>query len=154
MEGETVVGFNSIMLLNIRTIRQLYSDGEDITPILKHAEFMAKKSTLGAYRHDTYSEYDKLVRRRADRDGLKEFGLLATEEIATCFCPENMLKHEKNPVKMVNSKKKTPPHCRQYNEGQCQYKNCVYSHICMCCDEQGHGHVECPKLRAKGVVNK
>lgn len=31
------------------------------------------------------------MRRRADIDGLKEFGHPATEEIATCFCPENMV---------------------------------------------------------------
>lgn len=64
-------------------------------PILKHAAFMAKKSMFGAYRHETFTEYDKLVWRQADRDGLKEFGLLATEEIATCFCPENMFRQEK-----------------------------------------------------------
>lgn len=106
-----MVGFYLIMLLNIRTIRQLYSDGEDITPILKHAEFLAKKCSLRSYHQCTFNEYDELVHRRVDREGLKEFGLLATEEIATCFCPENMYHQEKLSIKSAGGKKNTACHC-------------------------------------------
>lgn len=154
-EGENVSGFNSVMLVGVRTVKQMLLYQEDALPMLKHLEFMAKKSTLGAYKNDTYVEYDKAVRRRAESDGVKSFGVIATEEVATSFCPENMYsKDSKSSGKPSSSKKKQWRHCRAFNEGSCSYKNCVYAHVCMVCDEQGHGRFECTRVKAKTGINK
>lgn len=119
---------------------------------------MAKKSTLVANKNETNEtniEYDKAVRRRADLEGPRSFGVLATEEIATNFCPENMYNKDTKPSsKGAANKKKQIRHCRLFNEGSCTFKGCVYAHVCMGCDEQGHGRHECPRLKAKHGNNK
>lgn len=154
-EGEAASGFNSVMLLGLRIVKQMLLYREDAFPMLKHLEFMAKKSTRGSYKNDTHVQYDKAVRRRADSDGPRSFGVIATEEVATSFCPENMYNKDfKGAGKPSSNKKKQSRHCRAFNEGSCSYKNCVYAHICIVCDEQGHGRHECTRVKAKTGVNK
>lgn len=154
LEGEVVSGFNSVMLAGIRTVRQLFVEGEDVVPALKHLEFMAKKSTMGVYKQDTYVEYDKTVRRRAGREGLKSLGQLETEEIATNFCPENMVSKDSKGASKASSKRKTIRYCRLFNDGCCTFKNCSYAHVCMACDELGHSRIECTKVKSKPAGNK
>lgn len=152
-DGETMNSMNTVMLAGIRQARHLLEEGQPVDPILKHLEFIVKKSTLGVYRHDAYISYDRAVRARADRDGLPAFGTIATEELATSFCTENLLstKGKDGKAKQPTGGKssKPPKVCRAFNEGACTFRNCIFSHSCLACDEAGHGKAECPKLKTK-----
>lgn len=90
-EGETMASLNTVVLAGVRQVRHLLMEGQEAGPILKHVKFLFKKSTLGVYRHKAYISYDRAVRSRADRDGISAFGAMATEELATSFCPENLI---------------------------------------------------------------
>lgn len=90
-EGKPMTGLNTVLLAGVRQVHQLMKEGETADPLLKHLEFLLKKSTLGVYKHDAYVSYNCSVRARADRDGLDAFGNIATEELATSFCTENLM---------------------------------------------------------------
>lgn len=151
--GETISGLNTVLLAGVRQVRHLVENGQEASPLLKHIEFLLKKSTLGVYRHEAYVAYDRTVRARADRDGIEAFGYMATEELATSFCPENLVasKNRDGGSRTKNQGKspKTTKFCRAYNEGSCTFKNCIFSHACLACEEQGHGKCDCPRLRSR-----
>lgn len=153
-EGEAMASLNTVVLAGVRQVRHLLMEGQEVEPILKHLEFLLKKSTLGVYRHDAYIGYDRAVRSRADRDGIAAFGVMATEELATSFCPENLIstKNRDGKSKSQTSGKsaKAPKFCRAFNEGSCSFKNCIFAHACLACDEIGHGKSDCPKLKRAG----
>lgn len=152
-DGETMSSMNTVILAGIRQVCQLLEENQPADPLLKHLEFIIKKSTLGVYRHDAYISYDRAVRARADKDGLPAFGTIATEELATSFCPENLLSTKGKDGKakqQVGGKSTKPPRvCRAFNEGSCTFRNCIFSHSCLACDESGHGKADCLKLKTK-----
>lgn len=150
-EGESVSTLNTVTLMCVRLVRQLVDEGENPTPVLKHIEFMTKKSTLATYKHDAYVMYDKTVRDRANHEGLSAFGVVATEEVATAFCSENILSFSNKGHSSKNpsiGRKKNIRYCRSFNEGSCVFRNCQYVHACMACDEQSHGKVDCSRLKS------
>lgn len=151
-EGEAVNNFNTVVLAGVRMIRQLSEAGENILPVLKHMEFVAKKSTMGSYRQEAYVSYDRAVRSRAEMEGLSAFGEIATEEVATSFCSENLYVNTgKGPStkSRQSAKRKATKYCRAFNESVCDFKSCVYSHTCMACDDNTHGKQDCSKLKGK-----
>lgn len=152
-DGESMSSMNTVILAGIRQVRQLLDENQPADPLLKHLEFVIKKSTLGVYRHDAYISYDRAVRARADKEGLSAFGVIATEELATSFCPENLLstkgKDGKTKQRDGGKSSKPPRICRAFNEGACSFRNCIFSHSCLACDEAGHGKADCPKLKPK-----
>lgn len=152
-EGEAMTGLNTVILAGIRQVRSSLEEDQIANPVLKHLEFLLKKSTLGVYRHEAYIGYDRAVRSRADVEGIDAFGNIATEELATSFCTENLVSAKSKDGKAIKSgnakSTKTSKVCRAYNEGTCSYRNCIFSHTCLACDESGHGKVECPKLRSR-----
>lgn len=157
LEGENISSFQSVMLVGIRLARQLASNGDGNGAVLQHLEFIAKKALMGSYRHEAFVSYDRAVRGRAELVGLEAFSTIATEEVATCFCAENLISsnYKNQPAKNQGQQKKRPvKYCRAFNDSTCQYKNCVFNHVCMACDEPGHGKQDCGRLRGKSTSNK
>lgn len=157
LEGENICSFQSVILVGVRLARQLATSGEDNGAVLQHLEFIAKKALMGSYRHEAFISYDRAVRGRAELLGLEAFSSIATEEIATSFCAENLItgNFKNQPTKNTAQQKKRPvKYCRAFNESTCPYRNCVFNHVCMACDEAGHGKQDCGRLRGKPTSNK
>lgn len=157
LEGESVSTFQGVILVGVRLARQLSVEGEDVTPVLQHLEFMSKKSLMGTYRHTAFVEYDRAVRGRAELEGLEAFSSIATEEVATSFCVENLVpvNNRSSTGKSQNQpKKRSVKYCRAFNESTCSFKNCLFSHVCMACDEATHGKQDCNRVRGKAQTSK
>lgn len=152
-DGEVMSSLNTVVLAGIRQVRHLIGGHQEVGPVLKHLEFLLKKSTLGVYRHEAYISYDRAVRARAERDGIGAFGYMATEELATSFCPENLVapRNRDGKSKLQGGGKSAKPTkvCRAYKDGSCSFKNCIFAHSCLACDEAGHGKCDCPRLRPR-----
>lgn len=115
--------FSMISLLGLKLIPQLFDTGECVLPVIKHLEFLTKKSTFVAYRSDAY-----VGNNRAVVDGPRK---MVTEEVAINFCAENLYPQsiKNGPVKQQASKKNTR-YCMAVYEGACTFCGCGYSHTC------------------------
>lgn len=51
-EGENVSTLNTVILMGVHLVRQMLDAGDDPIPLLKHIEFITKKSTLATYKHN------------------------------------------------------------------------------------------------------
>lgn len=156
LEGEGINSFQAVVLVGVRLARQLCSNNEEVGPVLQHLEFISKKALMGSYRHEAFISYDRAVRGRAELEGTEAFSKIATEEVATSFCAENLSNSFKGQGGKTQSQAKKRPvkYCRAYNESSCTFKNCVFNHVCMACNVPGHGKIDCTRLRGKAGGNK
>lgn len=146
-EGETITSFEGVILVAIRTIQAVYESGNDPTPVLKHTEFLAKKASMISYKSDSYIGYDQRVRERASYQGIRAFAEVASEDIATYFCQEHMIPRQNRGGKQQTSARRQKRTCINFNETTCNYKSCVYAHICAACEEPSHGRRDCPLIK-------
>lgn len=146
-EGETITSFEGVILVAIRTIQAIYDSGEDPTPVIRHAEFLAKKASMIAYKPESYIGYDQRVRERANYQGITAFAEVAAEDIATYFCQEHMIARQSKAGRQQATVRKPKRTCINYNESSCSYKGCQYAHICAACEDPSHGRRDCPLIR-------
>lgn len=144
-DGEAVSSFEMLMLVTANTMTYLLDHDLDVSTLVHHFKFLAAKATAARYIPEAFVNYDSSVRHRVARDGLQAFADVSQEEVVLQFCPENM--YPRKPVKKPEQKKKTSNYCRQYNDAECHYQNCIFAHRCLACDEQGHGRRLCPSVK-------
>lgn len=117
---------------------------------------MAKKASMCKYKHDAFVGYDCRVRDRAGSRGLEVFAEMSAEDVATFFCAENMLynKDKSSKKSWDGTRKKQNKPCLAYNDGGCSYRLCNFSHVCLVCEDQGHGRRDCPILKQRRISQK
>lgn len=145
-EGEAVNSFKTVMLVGLHTIQTLIEEGNGPKPQYKHFEFMAKKASMCRYKYEAFVCYDCRVWERASVHGTDAFVGMSSEDAATFFCAENMWYNSSRLIKKGNDgyKKKFNKICISFNETGCSFTSCNYSHVCLACENQGHGHKDCP----------
>lgn len=145
-DGEQILSFEMLMLVTANTMVYMLEHDLELDSIVHHLKFLATKATAARYKAEAFVNYDATVRHRVSRDGIQAFAEVSQEEVVLQFCQEHMLPKGK-PVKKTELKKKTTNYCRQYNDAECHYQNCIFSHRCLACDEMGHGRRLCPSVK-------
>lgn len=87
------------------------------------------------------------MRSRASKDGPKAFGSVNQEDVFTFFSYDATEKSSSSKNRKPENgggkgKRRPAPDkiCLKFNqEGGCNFRNCVYFHKCLICEEQGHG---------------
>ena len=79
------------MMITFRMMLELQDDGEDLSGIMAHGLLLAEKSSKGVYKYEALLSYDELVRKRAGREGILEFGNVKQEEVMCHFCFDNSI---------------------------------------------------------------
>lgn len=147
-EGETLTSFESVILLQAKTLQYAVEHGLDPIGIIHHLKFLATKATAASYKPEAFIGYDDKVRQRADREGISAFADISHEDVLLHFCHENMVFRDKTKKKVEAGKKKSgQKYCNNYNDSECLYKNCVFLHRCMACDDASHGRKSCPNIK-------
>ena len=147
--GESVNDIDSLMMVTFRTMMELQEEGEDVSGILQHGLLLAEKSSKGVYKFEALLSYDELVRKRAGREGLSEFGNVRQEEVMKHFCFDNSIATEQKKASKAKSKRAEKV-CLRYNgDDGCVMKNCFYAHKCLACDDPGHPKRDCKNIKKK-----
>lgn len=148
-EGEDLKSFEALMLLSTRHVLYMLEHGVDPKELVHHMKFMASKAVLGHYKADAFISYDRVVRDRANREGVSAFANVLQEDVVLHFSPENMVPKPGKPSmkKSEPQKKKTGGYCRNFNDGDCAYPRCIFLHRCMACEDPSHGRKQCPSLK-------
>lgn len=147
-EGETLTSFESVILLQARSLLYAVEHGLDPIGIIHHLKFLATKATAATYKPEAFIGYDERVRQRACREGISAFTDISHEDVLLHFCHENMVYREKSKKKSEASKKKSgQKYCTNFNDTECLYKNCIFIHRCMACEDPNHGRKSCPNIK-------
>ena len=142
--------FEALMLANIRTVKLLAFDGEDILALINHIELLCEKSMTRVYRPSALIDYDKSVRDRANKGGPEQYQLVQNVDVlryfsydSTVVAGSNPGVHQKKMVAGTLFKKASP--CFAYNKSDkgCSMQNCKYRHACMYCRSSSHGAWSC-----------
>lgn len=145
-DGENILSFEMLMLVTANTMVYMLEHDLELDSIVHHLKFLASKATAARYKAEAFVNYDAIVRHRVTREGIHAFAEVSQEEVFLQFCQENMLPKYKV-SKKPDMKKKTTNYCRQYNDAECHYSNCIFAHRCLACDEMGHGRRLCPSVK-------
>lgn len=147
-EGEDLRTFECLMLMSSRHLVYLLEHGVDPTHLVHHIRFMATKATLGHYKLEAFISYDAVVRRRVAKEGMSAFSDVLQEDVVLHFSPENMIpKVIKQAKKGDQAKKKSSGYCKAFNDGDCAFAKCIFTHRCMACDEASHSRKQCPNIK-------
>lgn len=155
-EENQVSSFETIMVAVFRTITDMHEDGEDISGILSHGQYMAEKAAANVYISDAFTGYDRFVRQLASRRGPQAFATVSELERSRYFNLENYreVRAFRARNKSQNAQKNKSGTCRHYNgEHGCFARNCQYVHRCNVCEITGHSARDC-KAGKKDKVQK
>lgn len=67
----------------------MYEDGEDISGILSHGQYMAEKAAANVYIPDAFTGYDRYDRQVASRKGPQSFATISELERSRFYNLEN-----------------------------------------------------------------
>lgn len=138
--------FETIMVAVFRTITDLYEDGEEISGVLSHGQYMAEKAAANVYVSDAFTGYDRYVRQVASRKGPQAFATISELERSRYFNLENYreVRAFRARNKPQGGQKNKSATCRHYNgENGCFARSCQYVHRCSACEVVGHSAREC-----------
>lgn len=141
-----VDGFEALMLLNIRVVKYLAEQGEDLVGLISHVELLCEKALTKVYRPSALIAYDQSVRGRASDKGPSAFGFVANVDVLRYFSFDSTVvatsSKPKTTVKSGGGEKKP---CFTFNktEGGCKMQGCRYTHCCMYCRSTSHGASSC-----------
>lgn len=116
---------------------------------------MAEKAAAGVYIADSFTGYDRLVRKLASKKGLDAFGKVSELERNRFFNLENHreVRALKARVKSSSGQSKKSATCRHYNgENGCYARTCNYVHRCAICETPGHPSKECKSTKKDKII--
>lgn len=152
-----VTSFEKIMVGTFRTLSQMLEDGEDVTGIISHGQYMAEKAAADVYIPDAFTGYDRYVRQVASRKGPKAFASMSELERSRFF---NLEYYREVCAFRARNKSQQPQKqktgtCRRYNsDNGCFARNCLYVHRCANCEAIGHLVKDCKSHKKEGSQNK
>lgn len=148
-EDININSFEHVMIATFRTMQELCEENANLSGIISHGLFMAEKAAAGVYIADSFTGYDRLVRKKANKKGLEAFGKVSELERNRFFNLENH--REVRALKARNKssgQSKKSATCRHYNGEQgCYARTCNYVHRCAICETPGHPSKECKSAR-------
>ena len=140
--------FESLMLANVRTLKLLAFDGEDILALINHIELICEKAMTKVYRSSALVNYDKSVRDRANVKGPSEYQIVMNSDVLRYFSYDSTVVatngNRKNAGNHASSSSKKT-HCFAFNKSDkgCVFPNCRYAHSCIYCKSGSHGAWSC-----------
>lgn len=95
----------------------MYEEGEDISGIISHGQYMAEKAAADVYIPDAFTGYDRFVRQVANRKGAKAFSTISELERRRFFNLEHYreVRAFRARNKNQSSQKQKSGTCRRYN---------------------------------------
>lgn len=106
-------------------------------------------AAIGPGNHWRVLEYDKAVRTACGNsnkhrlDG-NEFGHLVTQWLTGVGAGSGDTRTAKVPAGAASASKGPKPTCGRWNNGNCDYPNCTYRHVCNHCGSGEHRRINCP----------
>ena len=151
-KGETIKSIEKLMCVSFLVLKDLMSNGEDITGYVKHLTVLAEKAETRFYRIDSVVAYDKAVRQAAAVDGmdtLKEIdSTLVMKHLGYDAAVGN--RHQGQATQGL-AKPKKEGYCYKFNAGfPCDSSKCLYRHVCASCGDASHLQAVCTKGKASG----
>ena len=71
----------TLLLVNVRLIKQMSEEGRDVVGIIDHMELLIEKSLTKIYLLNSLVTYDASVKNRASENGLNEIGEVCNSEV-------------------------------------------------------------------------
>ena len=154
-KSEKVDCFEALVLVNIRTIKQMLEQEEEVDGIIDHIELLCEKALTRVYRPLALCSYDRTVRDRANIKGISAFKVVENSDVLRHFAYDSTIIAEKGKSKPKTSTDRVSgerKNCFNFNknEGGCKIANCKYAHKCMYCLNQSHGASTCPSTGKPG----
>ena len=148
--------FEALVLVNIRTIKIMYEQGDDLMGLIQHIELLCEKSLTHVYKASTLIEYDRSVRERANKKGCQAYDTVENSDVLRHFSYDGTIVSERGKVKVASKPKydaNVKKNCFAFNknEGGCSLPACKYAHKCIYCQSPSHGASGCG---AGAKVNK
>ena len=145
-----VDSIEALLLISIRTVSVLIDQGyesKDILGVLDHAELICEKALTKIYKPSALVTYDRVVRSRANTEGLGVFGQVKSSDVLRYFSYDAVSVKSKSdkkaPSGQGSSSEKRP--CFAFNKKEgCKIVGCRYTHQCMFCRASSHGAASCP----------
>ena len=146
----------TLLLVNVRLIKQMSEEGRDVVGIIDHMELLIEKSLTKIYLLNSLVTYDASVKNRASENGLKEIGEVCNSEVLRhlsydgTVIAQKMASQGKQSNKKSVSTSSSQNSCFAFNRPEgCKFNPCRYRHVCSGCNTQGHSVVNCKKSEPK-----
>lgn len=140
--GEVVNTFESLMVVTFRTLLDMGERAIPMSGLISHGLTMAEKAASGAYLDRACIAYDASVRQRALRVGHDAFGNPINEDLIRHFSLENSKRFDNRNGQ--GGRKKRSNTCFRFNsDAGCNSKECIYTHRCNSCKQEGHSMKDC-----------
>ena len=137
----------------MRLVKVLYDQGEDIFNLISHIEMLVEKSATKIYTVKALAAYDKSVKDRADKMGIRAFESVDSAEVLRHLCYDGTVLAQRGSYqkpKTQNKSKSSPNTCYAYNRPEgCRNDPCRYRHVCDICGTGGHPSEKCLKTESK-----
>ena len=141
--------FESLMLLQVRMVKSLFLQGEDLLGLISHIELLCEKAMTRVYRIPSLIAYDHSVRVRASAKGPDGFGQVENADVLRYFAYDSTVvasaAKTKSVTKTSGGGDRKP--CFAFNKGDCKVQSCKFSHFCMYCRSQAHGASGCASTK-------
>ena len=156
--NQKVDSIETLLLVNVRLIKQLHEAGEEITAVIDHVELLVEKSSTRIFTLNALVAYDRSVKDRADRKGLRAFGSVENSDILRYLGYDGTVNAQKQSTKnnsiggksSIVKNANSPNVCFAFNRAEgCKMNPCRYRHVCSGCGIQGHAAEACRKAEVK-----
>ena len=127
--------------------------GEDVFNLISHIEMLIEKSVTKIYTVKALTAYDKSVKDRADRVGIRAFERVDSADVLRHLCYDGTVLAQRltyQKPKTQGKSKHSPNTCYAYNRPEgCRNDPCRYRHACDVCGIGGHPAEKCQKTESK-----
>ena len=157
-KGQKIDSIETLLLVNLRVLKQLNEEGEDITGLVDHMELLIEKSCTKIYLLSSLSAYDAAVKTRASEDGIGAFKSVSNSEVLRHLSYDGTVvaqrAYSQSKARPTGTKTGTvgtsQNSCFAFNKVDgCKFNPCRFRHSCSSCGTPGHSAVNCKKAENK-----